>query len=96
MDGAWPVIVDGKAFVWIEEVDSDVECMILQPHVRGLWHAAKVFVLHGACQMESVVRSVYGEIEVVGRTPYNHDPLLVVEEREMYRWWLLCICENVA
>ncbi len=60
MVGVWPLVVDGVAFVWVEEVDHDVEYAILYHRIRGLWYVAEAYVLQDVLAVELMVQPVHG------------------------------------
>jgi hypothetical protein len=65
----WPVMVDDRSFVWVEEEGSDgVGYAVLYHRYRGLWYRVESFVLRDPYPHPAEVEPLYGEIERVGYT----------------------------
>ncbi len=56
---------------------------------------AEAYILQDASLIGLVVQPVHGEIEMIGLSIYHEQgSLLVVEETELYRGWLLYVRED--
>ncbi len=90
IDRVWSVFVDGRPYMWVDEMDGRFEFAVLYHHYHGLWYVADSFLLRDPSPWPAEVDPSYGVIERVGY-PVNRtrDLLLVVEESELTRWWLL-------
>lgn len=92
----WPVEMGGRSYVWVEEdTASGAEYAVLHHYFRGLWYRAEGFVLQDPALHDIEVEPVYGEIDKVGY-PYNQHgaALLVIEQDDRFRYWLLYLREN--
>ncbi len=93
IDRVWSVFVDGRPYIWLDEIDGRFEFAVLYHQYHGLWYVADSFLLRDPSPWPAEVDPAYGVIERVGY-PVNRtrDLLLIVEESELNRWWLLYLC----
>ncbi len=90
IDRVWPVMSDGRSFVWVDEIYGRFEFAVLYHQYHELWYVADSFLLRNPNPWAAEVNPAYGEIERVGySTNGRRDLLLIVEGSEQYHWWLL-------
>jgi len=91
----WPVVLEGRAFVWVDELNGNVEFAVLHHHCRGLWFEADSFVLRNPAPLAPEVDPLHGTIERVGYSVRRiREVLLVVEVSDRHRWWVLYLKEG--
>lgn len=75
--------------------DADLEYVVFYHHYRGLWYLAEAFVMRDHIPHGTEIKPVYGEVEGLGfPCNWRRVLLLVVEEDENTRYWVLYKLEN--
>ncbi len=91
----WPVVLEGRAFVWVDELNGIVEFAVLHHNCRGLWFEADSFLLRNPSPLAPEVDPLHGAIERVGFSVRRiREVLLAVEVSDQYRWWVLYLREG--
>jgi hypothetical protein len=66
VDRVWPVSLDGRSYIWVDERDGRFEFAVLYHQYHGLWYVADSFLLRNPFPWAAEMNPVYGMIERVG------------------------------
>jgi hypothetical protein len=86
--GQW--FLEGRAFVWVDELNGNVEFAVLHHNWRGLWFEADSCLPRCPFPLVAEVDPLHRAIERIGYSvPRIREVLLAMEVSDQYRWWVL-------